>query len=301
MTTTPPPSATAPDAASGQEDVLLQSKTGQSGKIKPQNPNSVLELRSVFRFYKQGDSRLEVLRGVRMSIRRGEIAALIGPSGSGKSSLLHVAGLLEKPTAGQVMIGGRDCVNLSDREKTEIRRSSIGFVYQFHQLLPEFTALENVVLPQLIAGRKKRRAEQEARRLLVQMGLGWRLTHRPSELSGGEQQRVAVARALANEPDILLADEPTGNLDPDTSNDVFGQMLEQVRQEGRAALIATHNIELARRMDRIFVLKEGKLYERRFKTPAQAPQQAPAGQAPRVQITSAAPKPAGTPPAAPKA
>ncbi len=229
----------------------------------PGMPEPALELRGIFRFFKQGTGRLEVLRGARLTIEPGEVIALIGPSGSGKSSLLHIAGLLEKPTAGHVIIGGRDCVNLPDEEKTKIRRERIGFVYQFHQLLPEFSALENVVLPQLLAGVSRRDAEAEAERLLASLGLAKRIGHRPAELSGGEQQRVAIARALANQPDILLADEPTGNLDPKTAGGVFDELVGVIRQEGRAALIATHNLDLAGRMDRAVLLRDGRLLDSR--------------------------------------
>ncbi len=223
----------------------------------------VLELRGVFRFFLQGRSKLEVLKGARLAIYPGELVALIGPSGSGKSSLLHIAGLLEKPTAGHVLLNGRDCVPLGDRDKTRIRREHMGFVYQFHQLLPEFSALENVVLPQLIANVPQVEAEAEALRLLTGLGLAERVDHRPAELSGGEQQRVAIARALANRPEVLLADEPTGNLDPRTAAGVFDALIDTVRTEGRAALIATHNIDLAQRMDRTVVLRDGKLLDSR--------------------------------------
>ena len=191
----------------------------------------------------------------------GEIAALVGPSGSGKSSLLHIAGLLEKPTAGQVWIAGKECTGLSDLARTRIRRLGIGFVYQFHHLLPEFTAEENVVLPQLIAGETRKAAKARARALLDQLGLSERLGHRPAELSGGEQQRVAIARALANRPLLLLADEPTGNLDPETAGRVHEKFLELIRIEGLAALIATHNLELARSMHRVVHLDKGRLIE----------------------------------------
>ncbi len=235
---------------------------GQDAAARP-GIEPVIELRGIFRFFKQGEGRLEVLRGARLSVYPGEIIALIGPSGSGKSSLLHVAGLLEKPTAGHVLIGGRDCVPLSDEEKTRIRRENVGFVYQFHQLLPEFTALENVVLPQLVAAVPRKRAEAEGKRLLASLGLAKRFHHRPMELSGGEQQRVAIARALANQPEILLADEPTGNLDPKTAGHVFDELIKVIREEGRAAIIATHNLELANRMDRAVVLRDGKLLDAR--------------------------------------
>jgi lipoprotein-releasing system ATP-binding protein len=223
-----------------------------------------LSLRGVKRTYNAGSGPLEVLKGVDLDVMPGEIVGLIGPSGSGKSSLLHAAGLLERPTEGQVFIAGQDCTNLGDRPRTLLRLSSIGFVYQFHHLLPEFTALENVALPALIQGRDKAWAQARAEGLLSGMGLSERLDHQPAQLSGGEQQRVAIARALTNEPTLLLADEPTGNLDPDTAAAVFKTLHDAVRDQGVAALIATHNLELARYMDRVFALKDGLLEERRF-------------------------------------
>ena len=223
----------------------------------------ILELREIVRSFKQGEAMLRILRGASLKVYPGEIIALIGPSGAGKSTLLHIAGLLEAPDAGLVILGGRDCVALSDRERTRMRRAELGFVYQAHNLLPEFNALENVALPELIAGKKKRDANKEAKRLLSLLGLGQRLTHRPAELSGGEQQRVAMARALANRPRVLLADEPTGNLDPKTAKLVFDELIELVRRENLAALIATHNLDLAAKMDRVVVLHEGKLVEGR--------------------------------------
>ena len=220
-----------------------------------------LRLDRVARTYPQGEGELEVFRDVSLTLMPGELVALVGPSGAGKSSLLHMAGLLEAPSSGEVFIGGEAVAALPDGERTRLRRDTIGFVYQAHHLLPEFTALENVVMPQLIAGRTRRQAEAEATRLLTRLGLGERLTHRPSQLSGGEQQRVAVARALANKPRLLLADEPTGNLDPRTSGGVFDALVELVRAEGLAALIATHNLELAAKMDRALVLDQGRLTE----------------------------------------
>jgi lipoprotein-releasing system ATP-binding protein len=189
------------------------------------------------------------------------VVALVGQSGAGKSSLLHLAGLLEAPTAGEVLIGGAAASSLSDGERTRLRRDAIGFVYQAHHLLPEFNALENVMMPQLIAGKSPAEAEREARRLLDLMGLSARLSHRPAELSGGEQQRVAIARALANHPRVLLADEPTGNLDPRTASGVFDALIAIVRKEGTAALVATHNADLAARMDRTLVLHDGAIAE----------------------------------------
>jgi lipoprotein-releasing system ATP-binding protein len=196
-----------------------------------------------------------------LSLKAGEIVALVGQSGAGKSSLLHIAGLLEAPTSGEITIDGVAASRLPDAERTAIRRGTIGFVYQAHHLLPEFDALENVVLPQMIAGKSRAEAAQEATRLLTDLGLGQRLTHRPSQLSGGEQQRVAIARALANHPRILLADEPTGNLDPKTASGVFDSLIAITRAQGLAALIATHNFELASRMDRALLLHQGKLVE----------------------------------------
>ncbi|WP_428409421.1 ABC transporter ATP-binding protein [Hyphococcus sp.] len=217
----------------------------------------VLRLENVARRY--GD--LVVVEQIHLSLSPGETAALLGPSGSGKSSLLHIAGLLEAASEGEVHIMGRATSKLNDSERTRIRRATLGFVYQFHHLLPEFTALGNVALPQLIAGVKKKNAEEEAARLLTLMGLGERLHHQPGQLSGGEQQRTAIARALANNPKILLADEPTGNLDPKTSDVVFDALLNLVRKEGLAALIATHDQRLAKRMDRVFVIRDQRLVE----------------------------------------
>ncbi len=219
----------------------------------------MLRLENVSRRYKEGEGQLEVFRDLNMSLQAGEIVALVGPSGVGKSSLLHMAGLLEAPSGGEIYINGAAASRLPEQERTRIRRDMIGFVYQAHHLLPEFDALENVVMPQMIAGKSRAEAAVEAARLLTAMGLGERLTHRPAQLSGGEQQRVAIARALANKPRILLADEPTGNLDPRTSGGVFDALLQITRAEGLAALIATHNIQLAARMDRSLVLEQGKL------------------------------------------
>ena len=219
----------------------------------------VLSLRGVARTYKTEAGALEVLKGVDIDVRAGEIVGLIGPSGSGKSSLLHAAGLLEHPDAGRILVEGRDCSDLGDRARTRVRLGSIGFVYQFHHLLPEFTAVDNVALPQMIAGRARSAARERAADLLSQLGLGQRLDHQPAQLSGGEQQRVAVARALANKPALVLADEPTGNLDEVTSDKVLAEFLGLVRTQGSAALIATHNERLAARMDRVVRLHEGHL------------------------------------------
>ena len=219
----------------------------------------VLRLENVSRRFKEGEGQLEVFSSLNMELAPGEIVALVGPSGAGKSSLLHIAGLLEAPSSGEIYIAGAAASRLPEQERTRIRRDTIGFVYQAHHLLPEFDALENVILPQMIAGKSRSQAAVEAARLLGVLGLGKRLTHRPSQLSGGEQQRVAIARALANKPRILLADEPTGNLDPRTAGGVFDALIEIVRAEGLAALIATHNFELAARMDRALLLHQGKL------------------------------------------
>jgi len=223
---------------------------------------AVLSLQGLTRRYKSGDGELVVLDHIDLDIRAGEIVGLVGPSGSGKSSLLHAAGLLERPSDGEVRIGGADAWAMSDEKRTEIRRNSIGFVYQFHHLLAEFDALHNVALPALIAGRPRPEALEEAERLLGVMGLSARIHHQPAQLSGGEQQRVAIARAMVNKPILILADEPTGNLDPDTSTAVFAALSELVRTEGAAALIATHNFELAQYMDRVMALDHAKLVRR---------------------------------------
>jgi lipoprotein-releasing system ATP-binding protein len=221
-----------------------------------------LELREIVRTFKQATSDLEVLRGVDLSVDRGEIVALVGPSGSGKSTLLHIAGLLERPNSGHVLIDGKDAGSLSDDARTRIRRERLGFVYQYHHLLPEFSALENIMLPQMIARLPRHEARRRAVDLLGMMGLEGRADHRPARLSGGEQQRVAIARAMANVPAILLADEPTGNLDPHTADNVFGQLIALVHATGLSAVIATHNLELAQRMDRVLELEEGVLVAR---------------------------------------
>jgi lipoprotein-releasing system ATP-binding protein len=218
-----------------------------------------LVLRGVERVYRGDAGDVPVLRGADLSVRAGETVALVAPSGAGKSTLLHVAGLLDRPDGGVVLIEGRDAGGLPDAARTVIRRDTIGFVYQFHHLLPEFSALENVILPQMIAGRSRRVAEDRARSLLTTFGLGQRLAHLPGKLSGGEQQRVAIGRALANAPKLLLADEPTGNLDVATADAVFMELLATVRDHGLAALIATHNPELAARMDRTVTLRGGRL------------------------------------------
>lgn len=218
-----------------------------------------LVLRAVTRTYRGDGGELPVLRGADLTLRAGEIVALVAPSGAGKSTLLHVAGLLDRPDAGAVLIDGQDAGNLPDAARTAIRRDTIGFVYQFHHLLPEFSALENIALPQLIASRPRRAADDRARSLLTTFGLTSRLGHLPGKLSGGEQQRVAIARALANNPKLLLADEPTGNLDVATAETVFAELLRVVRDHRLAALIATHNPDLAARMDRTVSLRDGRL------------------------------------------
>ena len=222
---------------------------------------ALLALDGVTRTFEQGGTRIEVLRGVSLELSAGEIVALVGPSGAGKSTLLHIAGLLERVDGGMVVIGGEPCGRLSDDERTRLRREWLGFIYQFHHLLPEFSALENVALPQMIAGVKPGPARDRARELLASLGLEERADHRPGQLSGGEQQRVAIARALANAPRVLLADEPTGNLDHATATGVFDQLVARVRETGVAALVATHNLELAGRMDRVLALQDGSIVE----------------------------------------
>ena len=219
----------------------------------------VLELDAIERTYVTEAATLPVLRGASLVLNPGEIVGLVGPSGSGKSSLLHAAGLLERPDAGEVKVAGQATSQLKDRDRTAIRRRDIGFVYQFHHLLPEFDARENIVLPQLIAGVKRAAAIARADELLAMLGLTDRATHQPSQLSGGEQQRVAIGRALANDPRVLLADEPTGNLDPDTSATVFDAFRATVKKAGAAALVATHNHDLASRMDRVVTFADGVL------------------------------------------
>ena len=224
-------------------------------------PTPVLRLERLERAYTQGNRRIDVLKGASASFLPGETVALLGPSGAGKSTLLHIAGLLERPDGGQVLINGVDCGRLSDNEQTRMRRMEVGFVYQFHHLLPEFSALENVVLPQLILGLSRAEADARAKDLLSSLGLAERWDHRPAQLSGGEQQRVAIARAVANGPKVLLADEPTGNLDPPTAERVFEQLLKLVRQSGVAAVVATHNLDLAACMNRTLRLMDGLLIE----------------------------------------
>jgi lipoprotein-releasing system ATP-binding protein len=233
----------AADVAQGDEDV------------------PILFLHDVERVYRQGEEALQVLNGVELALWPGQSVALVAPSGAGKSTLLHIAGLLEHPDHGDVYIDGRSTAILPDHERTRIRRSEVGFVYQSHHLLPEFTALENVMLPQMIHGLGRREAKKRAGELLGYLGLAQRLTHRPAEMSGGEQQRVAIARAVANAPRILLADEPTGNLDLHTADHVFEAFNQLIRASGLATIIATHNMELAARMDRRVTLREGRVVE----------------------------------------
>ncbi|MBI1338705.1 ATP-binding cassette domain-containing protein [bacterium] len=219
----------------------------------------VLSLAGVVRTYRSGEKTLNVLRGVDLDLWPGEITGLVGPSGSGKSTLLHVAGLLERPDAGTVSIDGKNALAMNDRERTLTRRLSLGFVYQFHHLLPELNARDNVAAPLLINGQSRRAAHKRAEELLATMGLADRVRHQPGQLSGGEQQRVAIARAMANRPRILVADEPTGNLDPATSTAVFETMYQMARKEGASVLVATHNIELTRLMDRVLTLVDGDI------------------------------------------
>ncbi|MBX9622116.1 MAG: ABC transporter ATP-binding protein [Alphaproteobacteria bacterium] len=223
------------------------------------NNPPLLSLKSLKRTFHQGTQSLYILKGVDLDLYPGEIVALVGPSGSGKSTLLQTAGLLEKADGGDVIIEDKKCAHLNDRDRTQIRRDVLGFVYQFHHLLPEFSAEENIILPQMIAGQSFSNARERAHGLLKEVGLVNRASHRPARLSGGEQQRVAIVRALANQPKILLADEPTGNLDETTAAAVFEKLIELVRKENLAALIATHNMDLAKRMDRTLILHEGLL------------------------------------------
>ncbi|WP_377512464.1 ABC transporter ATP-binding protein [Octadecabacter sp. R77987] len=220
----------------------------------------ILNIQGVTKAYNHGKpNAVTVLQGVDLQVQKGEVVALVAPSGAGKSTLLHIAGLLDTPDAGQVSISGVDMTNLGDRKRTSARRNQVGFIYQFHHLLPEFSALENIVLPQLANGVAQGAAQNRAQKLLDQVGVGARASHRPAALSGGEQQRVAFCRALANQPRLLLADEPTGNLDPGTSDVVFGALMDLVRDTGLSAVIATHNLELAARMDRTVRLEQGKI------------------------------------------
>ncbi|MEH6409831.1 MAG: ABC transporter ATP-binding protein [Hyphomonas sp.] len=221
----------------------------------------VLELIGINRTYRTAAGELPVLKGTDLRLNAGELVGLVGPSGSGKSTLLHTAGLLERPEAGKVMLDGIDCLSLDDKGRTAIRRAKIGFVYQFHHLLPEFNAADNIAMPLMIAGVKKKAARAKASELLEVMGLADRGHHQPGQMSGGEQQRVAIARALANDPRLVIADEPTGNLDPVTTERVFATLIKMVRNEGAAVLVATHNFSLTQHMDRVLTLKDGQLVD----------------------------------------
>lgn len=220
---------------------------------------AVLELREIVREYKSESGTLRVLDGADLVLNPGELVGLIGPSGSGKSTLLHTAGLLEKPESGQVFLEGEDCIALNDSGRTRLRREKLGFVYQFHHLLPEFNARDNVAMPLMVGGLGRRKAREKADVLLAEMGLSERLKHQPGQMSGGEQQRVAIARALVNDPRLVIADEPTGNLDPATTERVFESLIRMARSEGAAVLVATHNMALTRHMDRVLTLQDGKL------------------------------------------
>lgn len=235
----------------------MQEMTTSQAKVDA----AILRLDRLRRAFHQGERAIVVLAGASLEILPGQAVALVGPSGAGKSTLLHIAGLLETPDGGSVVINGRDCSKLDDNARTRVRRAEMGFIYQFHQLLPEFSAIENIMIPQLILGRGKSAARARATELLAKMGLAARAEHRPAELSGGEQQRTAIARALANKPRLILADEPTGNLDPHTSEYVFNELISLIHGEGVAALIATHNLDLASRMDRVVRLEDGILHE----------------------------------------
>ena len=221
--------------------------------------NIVLKIRDVKRTFQQGNENLDVLRGINLILKQGEIVALVGPSGSGKSTLLHIAGLLESPDTGEIIIDGQSCEGMKDEARTKMRREHLGFVYQNHHLLPEFSALENVSIPGIISGKGRSKSNERAHIMLEKMGLENRKSHRPGHLSGGEQQRVAIARALSTSPSLLLADEPTGNLDQTTAVEVFNNLINFVNAEGSSALIATHNLELAERMDRIVRLVDGQI------------------------------------------
>ncbi len=243
----------------GEEEEDIFAENARHPETLVDEGQLLLMVRSLRKIYTQGRSELTILSNVDLRLYSGEICALVGPSGSGKSTLLHILGLLDSPTSGQILMGEQDVSRLSEKMRTRLRSQHIGFVYQFHHLLPEFTALENVALPQIIAGVSVQKARYKATDLLSQLGLSNRLHHRPATLSGGEQQRVAIARALINDPYLLFADEPTGNLDPETSEEVFALLLDAVRKRGIGALIATHNIDLAHEMDRILEVKSGHL------------------------------------------
>ena len=221
--------------------------------------NTILTLANITRTYKQAGEKLTILHNLNLEVKAGEVVALVGQSGSGKTTLLQIAGLLDNPTSGEVKICGVDASKAHDKKRTLLRQNYLGFIYQFHHLLPEFSALENVVLPQMIAGISKAEAQEKAKELLTELGLSKRLSHRPARLSGGEQQRVAIARALANSPALILADEPTGNLDPATAAEVFAMFMRLAHERGQAALVATHNLELAAKMDRLVHLQNGTI------------------------------------------
>ena len=237
----------------GDDPVPVESQT----RVQPDAAGVALRLRDVRRRFHQGEVGLDVLRGIDLDLPPGKVVALVGPSGSGKSTLLQIAGLLEHPDSGEVALAGQPCSGLNDAARTRLRREKLGFIYQFHHLLPEFNALENVVLPQMLAGKSRGEASDRAMNLLTSLGVGERASHRPARLSGGEQQRVAIARALANRPAVLLADEPTGNLDEETADGVFNMLISTIREEGSALLVATHNPDLARRTDAIARLHNG--------------------------------------------
>ena len=239
----------------------------------------VLELQGIERTYKTEAGELRVLQGTDLRIAPGELVGLVGPSGSGKSTLLHTAGLLERPEAGSIFLDGINCLKLNDNGRTAIRRRKIGFVYQFHHLLPEFNAIDNIAMPLMIAGLSKKAARDRASRLLAEMGLEERAFHQPGQLSGGEQQRVAIARALANDPRLVIADEPTGNLDPATTERVFAALIKMVREEGAGVLVATHNLSLTRHMDRILTLEAGKLVDYTGRSPVEFAAAAASGSA----------------------
>ncbi len=231
----------------------------EHSNIEPLHRNHLLRVEGLEKTFRQGGHDLQIIKNLSMSLEKGEMVALVGPSGAGKSTLLQLVGLLDTPTAGRITIAGQDASRLNDSQRTALRRDFIGFIYQFHYLQPEFTAIENVILPQMIAGMRRSEARRRAEKMLTALGLAHRLDHRPGRLSGGEQQRVAIARALANSPKIILADEPTGNLDPETSAEVFDILIDLVRGAGIGAIIATHNMDLAEQMDRILELKGGRL------------------------------------------
>jgi lipoprotein-releasing system ATP-binding protein len=227
--------------------------------LRTPKKNNLIDVHGLEKIYHQGDENLTIFENLNFTLESGEIVALVGSSGAGKSTLLQMIGLLDKPSSGQIWMSGNEVSMLPDEQRTLLRRNYIGFVYQFHYLQPEFSALENVIIPQMIKDVPYDQAKEKATRILTDMGLGHRLDHRPARLSGGEQQRVAIARALANDPKVLLADEPTGNLDPRTSDDVFEMLIDKVRNSGIGAVIATHNMDLAHKMDRVLELKQGRL------------------------------------------